>query len=261
MLYENECVAKIISKDKITLKLKKNEIQSSSQNKILNELLKIENQSEIKKGWYDFFSLKARYIDYKLYEKYLPEDLKSQKFFKILLEVRSICIGFSKFIGCKINVEEVLNEIVKTIFSDAKNSEDVFFKYFLDRFQGVSNNLEFEEKFPMIKTKSVNDLLKNFKKNNEFYENAKKISQLIKSSNIENKDQKKISKNTNQEKQLQQKGEKKIPFQDKKKQEKKSSDKREFDNINKSTLNKEQQNNENYKILPKNSIFQKMQNL
>ena len=57
MLYENECVAKIISKDKITLKLKKNEIQSSSQNKILNELLKIENQSEIKKGWYDFFSL------------------------------------------------------------------------------------------------------------------------------------------------------------------------------------------------------------
>ena len=185
-----------------------------------------------------------------MYEKYLPEDLKSQKFFKILLEVRSICIGFSKFIGCKINVEEVLNEIVKTIFSDAKNSEDVFFKYFLDRFQGVSNNLEFEEKFPMIKNKNINNLLKNFKKNNEFYENAKKISQLIKSSNIENKDQRKYQ-NTNQEKQLQQKGEKKIPFQDKKKQEKKSSDKREFDNINKSTLNKEQQSNENYKIFTK----------
>ena len=53
-----------------------------------------------------------------------------------------------------------------------------------------------------------------------FMRMRKKISQLIKSSNIENKDQKKISKNTNQEKQLQQKGEKKIPFHDKKQEKK-----------------------------------------
>ena len=149
--YENENAAKIISKNKIKLAIKDKDFISNCENKLLDESLKFENRSIFEKGWYDFFSLKIRYIDDRLFIQNIPNSALSKKFYKILLEVRSLSIGFSKFVGCKINIEKILNEIKKQVYKDSKNNEELFFEFFLLEFQSKeTKNLKFFKNFPMI---------------------------------------------------------------------------------------------------------------
>jgi len=176
--YENENTAKIISKNKIKLIIKDKDLISNSENKFLDESLKFENKTIFEKGWYDFFSLKIRYIDERLFIQNIPDTKLSKRFYKLLLEARSLSIGFSKFAGCKINVEKIFNEIKNQIHKDSKNNEELFFEFFLLKFQSKENkNLKFFKKFPMINNNKIK-LLKNNLEKNKFYEIAKKISNL-----------------------------------------------------------------------------------
>ena len=129
--YENENAAKIISRNKIKLAIKDKDFISNSQNKLLDEFIQFENKTVFEKGWYDFFSLKIRYIDERLFFHNIPDTVLSKRFYKILLEARSLSIGFSKFAGCKINVEKIFNEIKNQIHKDSKNNEELFFEFFL----------------------------------------------------------------------------------------------------------------------------------
>ena len=108
--YENENTAKIISKNKIKLVIKDKDLISNSENKFLDESLKFENKTILKKVGMTFF-LKIRYIDERLFVQNIPDTKLSKRFYKILLEARSLSIGFSKFVGCKINVEKILMKL------------------------------------------------------------------------------------------------------------------------------------------------------
>ena len=182
--YENENVAKIISKNKIKLVAKDNGLISNSENKLLEEFLKFENKTFFEKGWFDFLSLKIRYIDERLFIQNIPDTELSKKFYKILLEARSLSIGFSKFVGCKINIEKILNEIKKQVYKDSKNNEELFFEFFLLKFQSKeTQNLKFFKKFPMIKDNKIK-LLKNNLGKNKFYEIFFSLRSGIKITNV-----------------------------------------------------------------------------
>ena len=245
--YENENTAKIISKNKIKLIIKDKDLISNSENKFLDESLKFENKTIFEKGWYDFFSLKIRYIDERLFVQNIPDTKLSKIFYKLLLEARSLSIGFSKFAGCKINVEKTFNEIKNQIHKDSKNNEELFFEFFLLKFQSKENkNLKFFKKFPMINNNKIK-LLKNNLEKNKFYEIAKKISNLFQQEEIKEENQNNISKNTTQKSKSLTKEKKKVPLNKERKKTTKES--QNLENLN--------QPNENNKIevLNKYKIF------
>ncbi len=245
--YENENTAKIISKNKIKLIIKDKDLISNSENKFLDESLKFENKTIFEKGWYDFFSLKIRYIDERLFVQNIPDTKLSKRFYKLLLEARSLSIGFSKFAGCKINVEKIFNEIKNQIHKDSKNNEELFFEFFLLKFQSKENkNLKFFKKFPMINNNKIK-LLKNNLEKNKFYEIAKKISNLFQQEEIKEENQNNISKNTTQKSKSLTKEKKKVPLN--KERKKKTKESQNLENSN--------QPNENNKIevLNKYKIF------
>ncbi len=193
--YEIESTAKIISKNKIKLSVKDKDFVLNSNNKLLDEFLKLDN-GVIEKGWFDFFSLNIRYIDNKLLIKNLPEDNVSKKFYKILLETRSLCIGQTKFKGCKLNIEKVLYKIKKKIFENSRYNEECFFDFFFLKFQlRKIDNLKLTKKFPKIKNEQIELLLNNFDNAKEFYKIAKKISILFKQNEMQNNNQNEVSKN------------------------------------------------------------------
>ena len=245
--YENENTAKIISKNKIKLIIKDKDLISNSENKFLDESLKFEKKTIFEKGWYDFFSLKIRYIDERLFVQNIPDTKLSKIFYKLLLEARSLSIGFSKFAGCKINVEKIFNEIKNQIHKDSKNNEELFFEFFLLKFQSKENkNLKFFKKFPMINNNKIK-LLKNNLEKNKFYEIAKKISNLFQQEEIKEENQNNISKNTTQKSKSLTKEKKKVPLNKERKKTTKESQNLENSN----------QPNENNKIevLNKYKIF------
>ena len=245
--YENENTAKIISKNKIKLIIKDKDLISNSENKFLDESLKFEKKTIFEKGWYDFFSLKIRYIDERLFVQNIPDTKLSKRFYKLLLEARSLSIGFSKFAGCKINVEKIFNEIKNQIHKDSKNNEELFFEFFLLKFQSKENkNLKFFKKFPMINNNKIK-LLKNNLEKNKFYEIAKKISNLFQQEEIKEENQNNISKNTTQKSKSLTKEKKKVPLN--KERKKKTKESQNLENSN--------QPNENNKIevLNKYKIF------
>ena len=245
--YENENTAKIISKNKIKLIIKDKDLISNSENKFLDESLKFENKTIFEKGWYDFFSLKIRYIDERLFVQNIPDTKLSKIFYKLLLEARSLSIGFSKFAGCKINVEKIFNEIKNQIHKDSKNNEELFFEFFLLKFQSKENkNLKFFKKFPMINNNKIK-LLKNNLEKNKFYEIAKKISNLLQQEEMKEENQNNISKNTTQKSKSLTKEKKKVPLNKERKKTTKESQNLENSN----------QPNENNKIevLNKYKIF------
>ena len=245
--YENENTAKIISKNKIKLIIKDKDLISNSENKFLDESLKFEKKTIFEKGWYDFFSLKIRYIDERLFVQNIPDTKLSKIFYKLLLEARSLSIGFSKFAGCKINVEKIFNEIKNQIHKDSKNNEELFFEFFLLKFQSKENkNLKFFKKFPMINNNKIK-LLKNNLEKNKFYEIAKKISNLFQQEEIKEENQNNISKNTTQKSKSLTKEKKKVPLN--KERKKKTKESQNLENSN--------QPNENNKIevLNKYKIF------
>ena len=245
--YENENTAKIISKNKIKLIIKDKDLISNSENKFLDESLKFEKKTIFEKGWYDFFSLKIRYIDERLFVQNIPDTKLSKIFYKLLLEARSLSIGFSKFAGCKINVEKIFNEIKNQIHKDSKNNEELFFEFFLLKFQSKENkNLKFFKKFPMINNNKIK-LLKNNLEKNKFYEIAKKISNLLQQEEIKEENQNNISKNTTQKSKSLTKEKKKVPLN--KERKKKTKELQNLENLN--------QPNENNKIevLNKYKIF------
>ena len=245
--YENENTAKIISKNKIKLIIKDKDLISNSENKFLDESLKFEKKTIFEKGWYDFFSLKIRYIDERLFVQNIPDTKLSKIFYKLLLEARSLSIGFSKFAGCKINVEKIFNEIKNQIHKDSKNNEELFFEFFLLKFQSKENkNLKFFKKFPMINNNKIK-LLKNNLEKNKFYEIAKKISNLLQQEEMKEENQNNISKNTTQKSKSLTKEKKKVPLNKERKKTTKESQNLENSN----------QPNENNKIevLNKYKIF------
>ena len=245
--YENENTAKIISKNKIKLIIKDKDLISNSENKFLDESLKFEKKTIFEKGWYDFFSLKIRYIDERLFVQNIPDTKLSKIFYKLLLEARSLSIGFSKFAGCKINVEKIFNEIKNQIHKDSKNNEELFFEFFLLKFQSKENkNLKFFKKFPMINNNKIK-LLKNNLEKNKFYEIAKKISNLLQQEEMKEENQNNISKNTTKKSKSLTKEKKKVPLN--KERKKKTKELQNLENLN--------QPNENNKIevLNKYKIF------
>ena len=245
--YENENAAKIISKNKIKLVAKDNGLISNSENKLLEEFLKFENKTFFGKGWFDFLSLKIRYIDERLFIQNIPDTELSKKFYKILLEARSLSIGFSKFVGCKINIEKILNEIKKQVYKDSKNNEELFFEFFLLKFQSKeTQNLKFFKKFPMIKDNKIKLLKYNLGKN-KFYEIAKRISNLLQQKEMDKDNQNNISKNTSQKSQSLSKEKKKVPLNKEKKKETKDSQ-------NSENLNHSKENNK-IEFLNKYKIF------
>ena len=134
MIYENERVAKVISKNKIKISLDKKVFTSNSDNELLNEVINL-YENKIPKGWFDFYSIKIRYIDKNLFNKNLPEKNLSKKFFKIILEARSISLGFREFIGCKINIQKIFKDIKKVVFKDTEDHEKLFFDFLFNMLQ------------------------------------------------------------------------------------------------------------------------------
>ena len=245
--YENENTAKIISKNKIKLVIKDKDLISNSENKFLDESIKFENKTIFEKGWYDFFSLKIRYIDEKLFVQNIPDTKLSKRFYKILLEARSLSIGFSKFVGCKINVEKILNEIKNQVHKDSKNNEGLFFEFFLLKFQSKeTKNLKFFKTFPMINNNKIK-LLKNNLEKNKFYEIAKKISNLLQQEEMKEENQNNISKKTTQKSKSLTKDKKKIPLNKERKKQTK-------DPQNPKNSNQSEENNK-IEVLNKYKIF------
>ena len=245
--YENENTAKIISKNKIKLVIKDKDLISNSENKFLDESIKLENKTIFEKGWYDFFSLKIRYIDEKLFGQNIPDTKLSKRFYKILLEARSLSIGFSKFVGCKINVEKILNEIKNQVHKDSKNNEGLFFEFFLLKFQSKeTKNLKFFKTFPMINNNKIK-LLKNNLEKNKFYEIAKKISNLLQQEEMKEENQNNISKKTTQKSKSLTKDKKKIPLNKERKKQTK-------DPQNPKNSNQSEENNK-IEVLNKYKIF------
>ena len=245
--YENENTAKIISKNKIKLLIKDKDLISNSENKFLDESIKFENKTIFEKGWYDFFSLKIRYIDEKLFVQNIPDTKLSKRFYKILLEARSLSIGFSKFVGCKINVEKILNEIKNQVHKDSKNNEGLFFEFFLLKFQSKeTKNLKFFKTFPMINNNKIK-LLKNNLEKNKFYEIAKKISNLLQQEEMKEENQNNISKKTTQKSKSLTKDKKKIPLNKERKKQTK-------DPQNPKNSNQSEENNK-IEVLNKYKIF------
>ena len=245
--YENENTAKIISKNKIKLLIKDKDLISNSENKFLDESIKFENKTIFEKGWYDFFSLKIRYIDEKLFGQNIPDTKLSKRFYKILLEARSLSIGFSKFVGCKINVEKILNEIKNQFYKDSKNNEGLFFEFFLLKFQSKeTKNLKFFKTFPMINNNKIK-LLKNNLEKNKFYEIAKNISNLLQQEEMKEENQNNISKKTTQKSKSLTKDKKKIPLNKERKKQTK-------DPQNPKNSNQSEENNK-IEVLNKYKIF------
>ena len=245
--YENENTAKIISKNKIKLLIKDKDLISNSENKFLDESIKFENKTIFEKGWYDFFSLKIRYIDEKLFVQNIPDTKLSTRFYKILLEARSLSIGFSKFVGCKINVEKILNEIKNQVHKDSKNNEELFFEFFLLKFQSKeTKNLKFFKTFPMINNNKIK-LLKNNLEKNKFYEIAKNISNLLQQEEMKEENQNNISKKTTQKSKSLTKDKKKIPLNKERKKQTK-------DPQNPKNSNQSEENNK-IEVLNKYKIF------
>ena len=245
--YENENTAKIISKNKIKLLIKDKDLISNSENKFLDESIKFENKTIFEKGWYDFFSLKIRYIDEKLFGQNIPDTKLSKRFYKILLEARSLSIGFSKFVGCKINVEKILNEIKNQVHKDSKNNEELFFEFFLLKFQSKeTKNLKFFKTFPMINNNKIK-LLKNNLEKNKFYEIAKNISNLLQQEEMKEENQNNISKKTTQKSKSLTKDKKKIPLNKERKKQTK-------DPQNPKNSNQSEENNK-IEVLNKYKIF------
>jgi len=244
--YENENTAKIISKNKIKLVIKDKDLISNSENEFLDESLKFENKTIFEKGWYDFFSLKIRYIDERLFVQNIPDTKLSKRFYKLLLEARSLSIGFSKFAGCKINVEKIFNEIKNQIHKDSKNNEELFFEFFLLKFQSKENkNLKFFKKFPMINNNKIK-LLKNNLEKNKFYEIAKKISNLLQQEEMKEENQNNISKNTTQKSKSLTKEKKKVPLN--KERKKKTKESQNLENSNQPNENNKIEVSNKYKI-------------
>jgi cobaltochelatase CobT len=248
--YENENAAKIISRNKIKLAIKEKEFVSNARNKFLDEFIKFENKTVFEKGWYDFFSLKIRYIDEKLLVQYMPNNTISKTFYKILLEARSLSIGFSNYTGCKMNIEKVFNEIKKEVYRDSKNNEEFFFEFFLSKFQSKkTKNLKFFKNFPMISDNQIELLKNNLENQQKFNELAKRIACLFKKEEIKEDNQNNISKNTNQKSKSPNKEKKRIPVNKERKERKK--DIQDLENLNQSKENNRIEVANKYKIFTK----------
>ena len=248
--YENENAAKIISRNKIKLAIKNKDLISTAENKLLDESIKFENKTVFEKGWYDFFSLKIRYIDKKFLIQNIPDTIISQRFYKILLETRSLSIGFSKFTGCKMNFEKVFNEIKREVYKDSKNNEEFFFEFFLSKFQSKeTNNAKFFKKFPMINSSQIKLLKNNLENQQKFYEIAKIIANLLKQEEKKEDNQNNISKNTNQKSKSPNKEKKRTPL--KKIIKKKTKDTPDLENLNQSKENNQIEVLNKYKIFTK----------
>ena len=249
-IYENENAAKIISRNKIKLAVKEKEFISNARNKFLDEFIKFENKTVFEKGWYDFFSLKIRYIDEKLLFQYMPDNTISKTFYKILLETRSLSIGFSNFTGCKMNIESVFNEIKKEVYKDSKNNEEFFFEFFLSKFQSKkTKNSKFFKNFPMISNDQIELLKNNLENQQKFNELAKRIADFFKKEEIKEDNQNNISKNTNQKSKSPNKEKKRIPLN--KERKKKKKDIQDLENLNQSTENNQIEVSNKYKIFTK----------
>ena len=248
--YENENTAKIISRNKIKLAIKDKDFISNAQNKLLDEFIKFENKTFFEKGWYDFFSLKIRYIDEKLLIQYMPDNTIAKTYYKILLEARSLSIGFSNFTGCKMNIEKVFNEIKKEVYKDSKNNEEFFFEFFLSKFQSKkTKNSKFLKNFPMITDNQIELLKNNLENQQKFNELAKRIADLFKKEEINEDNQNNISKNTDQKSKSLNKEKKRIPLNKERKKEKKNI--QDLENLNQSKENNQIEVSNKYKIFTK----------
>ncbi len=249
MIQENENVAKIISKNKVRITIKNSQLTTNTVNNIQNEFFHLDKSNKVEKGWYDFFALKIRYINHDLLKENLPDQETSKKFYKILIEIRSLCIGIDEFIGCKKNIFPVIKKIQKAIFKESNHGEIIFFEYFFSCFQ--SNKLKdekFVKKFPQITIDKINMLIESIKNENLFYPIAKKLSLLIKSDDETQNNQNNISKESNQNIKPKVNEKKKIPA---KTQKKRTSKIREIENYNKSIKESLLDKKKDYKIFTK----------
>ena len=179
MIYENERVAKVISKNKIKISFDKEVFTSNSDNEQLNEVINL-YENKIPKGWFDYYSIKIRYIDKNLFNKNLPEKNLSKKFYKIILEARSISLSFKEFIGCKINIQKIFRDIKKVIFKGTGNHEQLFFDFLLNKLQKKKvNTILFEKKFSKIINTHLKLLVNLINDDEAFYKQANVISNLI----------------------------------------------------------------------------------
>ncbi len=178
----HDATARALSKNKINnisksgIDLKDNFNENTL---IINNQYK--NISSISRGFVDFTSLSLRYTDKKILKKYLPENPDEKEKFKIINTARSIVIGSKKFIGCKKNLKEII-ENNELIFDQGQDREKVklnsfLFNFFLKNFQNnkVTNFEKFAKKFTKIRKLSINELINKFENQEDFFKSLRKI--------------------------------------------------------------------------------------
>ena len=156
----HDATARALSKNKIKNISKSGIDLNDSFNEntlIINHQYK--NISTISRGFIDFTSLSLRYTDKKILKKYLPDNPDEKEKFKIINTARSIVIGSKKFIGCKINLKDII-ENFELIFEQGEDKEKIklnsfLFNFFLKNFQNnkVTGFENFAKKFTKVKKK------------------------------------------------------------------------------------------------------------
>ena len=132
------------------------------------------------RGIVDFASLSLRFTNNKVFKKYLPEDKYEIEVFKIINAARSIAIGTEKFIGCKLNLDKIIDNS-DLLFDKANDksllkSYSLIFKYFLKNFSNKKNKYSssFAKKFPKLPLNSLSEL------NNQIYDQKKFFESVLK---------------------------------------------------------------------------------
>ena len=141
-----------------------NQVNKNDQNSIrlpdLSHLKKKFNYEEIR-AVADSKSLRFRFSNKKIFEKYQPEGNISKRLYKISEKIRCEKIGASYFLGVKKNIEKFYRKRISDL--DLKSSEDKMIESFENflrvKFLDFKNESEIEKKLKTFK-KDLNDQFK-----------------------------------------------------------------------------------------------------
>ena len=146
----------------------------------------------------DFASLSLRFTNNEVFNKYLPQDKYEIEVFKIINAARSIAIGTRKFIGCKLNLDKIIqnSDVLFNKENDKSflETHSLIFKYFFKKFSNEKNKYSksFTKSFPNLPLSLLNEL------NNQIYDQKKffeSVLKFIKFFYSKDKDEKKKKKN------------------------------------------------------------------
>ena len=142
-----------------------NQLRSKSQNSIsLPDLAKLDNQLNYEeiRAVADSKSLRFRFSNNKIFERYQPEGSISKKLYQISEKIRCEKIGVNYFQGVKKNIERFYKKRISNL--DLKSSEDKMIEAFENflriKFLDFKNEIEIDKKLKTYK-KDLNEKFKN----------------------------------------------------------------------------------------------------